>query len=264
MTTIEMKVLSGKRRRLSRHASSNVRSMVLGRSPLRRTYRFSGRQALNIRSAGFVGIERKFIDSGKVASVVTSGTTLAGREFDPAPENCLNATTQGTGPSQRLGTKISVLNCFINGVVELPTQTSVATAHKTPLVRVYLLLDKQTNAAQFNSEDVFTTAVADAAAATAPLRNLLFVDRFRILAERTLTLPTQSVAFASDDAKFDIMGHEVPFKIFYKFKKPLICLYKASAGTIADIVDNSLHIIAISSTGTNAKIAFNARVRFTG
>lgn len=214
---------------------------------------------LNQRTAGYLGVEKKFIDTERDAAIVP---TVAGSEADPTAALCLNAIEQGDGPSQREGRKATIQSVELRGSVTFNTGTTAA-ALENGCVRVLLVRDKQTNAAQLNAEDVLLDPAAASLDAWA-LRNLESGSRFEILADRVLVAQPKSVGqtAAGTYASGNVI---VPFH-FYK-KLNFVTNYSATANppTVAQIVDHSLHVIMISSSpNIDATGRYFARVRFVG
>lgn len=212
--------------------------------------------ASNYRTGGYEGLEVKFLDSTKAATAVVA--TAAGAEQDPATANCLNGVAQGDGESNRDGRKYTIKRVSVHGTVNLVVGDDQASAIGGVGVRVMLVHDSQTNGAQLNSEDV----VADVANFDyLSFRNLQYEKRFKVLAEKTLTLDyINSQTDGSNTASLG--GQRKHFSFDKKLNMPVICT--GTTGTVAAISDNSLHLIAIASTGVICQVAYNARIRFVG
>ena len=138
-----------------------------------------------------------------------------------------------------------------------------------PTVFCALVLDRQSNGATLNSEDVFTNPAASALLAVNPLRNMSFTSRFKVLDTWTHTWePSQLMAF-NDQATttFASMGGHKPFVLSKKFKTPLRVTFTTGSTTadIANVIDNSLHVIAYASNlSTAPNIQYTSRMRFVG
>lgn len=223
----------------------------------------------NIRSAGLLGVELKFLDAPKTATAVTSPTDASGGEFDPSSivTGCLSAPAQGDGPTNRDGSKIVMKRIFVAGVVNVAAQSAQAAVDVMPDIMIALVLDKQTNGAQLNSEDVFTNQNAAAVTATSPQRNMSFTNRFEVLKIQHVRIPQLSVG---NDAAATISqaGVNIPFKLKKSFGMAGMRVQFTTGSTTADVanvIDNSLHIIAYSTSLTAApSIAYNSRMRFVG
>lgn len=211
----------------------------------------------NTSTAGFLGLEKKFIDTYIASTGISIVESAA--EMDPTG-SCLNGIAVGDGESNRDGNRYVIKKVQIRGEVYCSTQTLQIVTHLSPTVRVYLVLDTQTNGAQLNSEDVFTSAGGSGSAVDA-FRNLKYSSRFRILAARTLN-PTYRIATNNAAATTITMSSDiVPFEMNVPLDLPVQCT--GTGGTIASIADNSLHVIAFSDAAY-ANLRYTARVRYMG
>lgn len=208
----------------------------------------------NPRTGGYLGIENKFVDYEKSASIVD---TVAGAEFDPT-EGALNAIAQGDGESQRDGRKVTVRSVHVKGYISLPAQSG--SAMRSRIVRVLLLLDTQTNGAQFNSEDVLVDPTSTALDPFT-FRNLQYTNRFRVLKDISITLnPDVISTTANGDRVAQVNMH-------HYFKNGLSVCFNGTTANVSTIADHSLHIMAISSGtsgGTACTLNYFSRVRFVG
>lgn len=221
------------------------------RIPLKRTRRFYG---------GNPQIEKKFLDSSRASMPITSPTDASGAQMDPTTLLALNSLVQGTSQSTRVGNKIYVLNCYVKGSVRILKEVNQVAADQTCQIFVALVKDTQTNGAQLNSQDVFVNTSAAAFGCPSPMRNLLFHKRFKILKQDTFTLKPSTLSY--DGTNLEQGGDSKDFEWFCKLNMPVE--FKANAGTVADIVDNSLHLIAFASGQEGSpELTYNARIRFT-
>jgi hypothetical protein len=204
----------------------------------------------NVRSGGFLGYEKKFIDTGRTGAIIASA--VPGSEIDPNTVNCLNAVAQGDGPQNRDGRKYHILSVHIRGFINFIDETVPYTADHT---RLLLVLDRQTNAAQLQAEDVLNNS----APATQAFRNLEFTQRFIVLKDFTLNKPQ-----VGSGATTNTWRATKPFKINYTFKKPIAVTCSGTTGNVTAINDNSLHLIAITFNGGSNTLDYHARVRFVG
>jgi len=219
---------------------------------------------LNPRIGGFLGMELKFLDNEFDDQTLV--TTIAGSEADPpgigaqtAP-GALNAIAQGDGPSNREGRQAVMKSIWIKGKINWSSLDSTVIAARKP-VRLILFIDKQTNSAQFNSEDVLVDPTAT------ELDMCAFTDlenqkRFKILKDMVVQAP---VAATTSDA--DTIHTGFYSKYFSIFKKlNFTTNYTGTTAVVAGIMDNSLHLIALSDQGATdtVKLSYNARLRFMG
>lgn len=213
----------------------------------------------NIRTAGFMGKELKFIDQ-EYDAAVSAG--LPGSEADPATVLCLNATAQGDGNSDRDGRRQYTNSIWVNGNVEFTALDTTAIG-STYYVKLSLVLDTQTNGAQFAATSVYdepTNSDIDVDA----FRNLEYTHRFKVL--KTVIVKQVVGAAVWDGDSIHKIGCKVPFRIRYKFKKPLITTYTGTSAVVGNIADNSLHLIATqvqAAGGSHATLRYVSRCRFT-
>ncbi len=217
----------------------------------------------NRRTGGYLGREVKFYDTALVTGALAStGTNWAGAEQNPSATICLNSVTQGDGESQRDGRNISMKSVQINGLVGFASQTNQTATDVLPIVHLAVVLDTQTNGALLNSEDVYINPSANGTVGINPFRNLQYSKRFRILGTRKIAFTGHNSVY--DGTNIEIDGYYKPFKIFCPLKG-MKTTYSGTTETIANIVDNSISIIAAtSSTDLAPSISYNARLRFCG
>ncbi len=216
----------------------------------------------NARTGGFLGQELKFYDQKLTATSIVAPTDASGGEVDPSATVLLNTVTQGDGESQRDGRAMIMKSIFVTGVVTSAVAINATINVQRSTVVIYLVLDTQTNGATINSEDVFTNPGANAVLASSPLRNLQFTSRFVILDKVMLTLQAPTVVY--DGTNVELGGTMVPFKLSANLNNMKV-VFTATSETVANITDNSLHVIAYASDlDIVPKIAYNSRLRFVG
>ncbi len=213
----------------------------------------------NKRTGGYMGIELKFYDSASSGALVAP-TDAAGGELDPGTDG-LSTIAQGDGEQNRDGRQVYLKKVSVKGVIEVPVQTNATALDVSPTVYVALVLDKQTNGAQLNSEDVFTNPGGAANLACAPFRNLQYTKRFRVLKTVTIQIPQLEPSY--DGTNIEISGCNVPFEMHKDLN--LETNYSGTTAVIANSVDHSIHVIAYTSSTTFAPtLNYNSRVRFVG
>lgn len=239
----------------------------------------AARRALNANEAGIpqrmivrprpfplnVPQETKYFDSlRKDYTVISMATTTTGLEADPATLQTLFAPTQGDDITQRDGRSCYVTKITIKGSLTSQPSTAATAANTSQGVRLILCIDKQTNSAQMNSEDLIFSSVADPA--TFDFQNKAFFGRFRILKDKMLSLPTQPIASNGTAAQLFIGSTVKYFKIRHKFAVPLkINFNGTNGGTVADIIDNSLHlIVGQEKVAPTVLLSYQCRTVFKG
>ncbi len=218
----------------------------------------------NIATMGFLGIEKKFYDTGLANAVLTSPADATGGEHDPSATSMISTPIRGDSEQNRDGKQIAMLNCSVKGLVEIPASELDAQPGEGIQVFVALVLDTQSNGATLNSEDVFKNTIAATKLAAIPQKNLLFMNRFRILKSQVMTLtPTTLSHFAVDS--FSHNGVSRQFNWFVPLNGLKVNFNAGTTASIANVIDNSLHVIAYVSQTTGAPtLSYNARIRFVG
>lgn len=210
----------------------------------------------NKSTRGFLGLEKKFVDSGIAATNISS--TIAGSEIDPADADTLCAITQGDGPSSRDGRKIVLKSVHVKGTVDLPGADNINNGDTN--VFIALVLDKQTNGAQLNAEDVFTQTTG---LSSQPFRNLEYIQRFDVLASKTIVLNSGGIAY--NGTTLIPLSTRATFEFYRTLDLPVMFSTGGTGGQVSTIVDNSLHMIAIAdNTSAIPQIIYNSRVRWVG
>ncbi len=216
----------------------------------------------NARIGGFLGIENKFYDNLLSSSAISAPSDGSAGEHDPGGADGLNTVDQGDGESQRDGRQIVMKKISITGLISCVPQISVTATDTNPVVFIALVLDMQTNGATLNSENVYINPLSTSLGAASPLRNLQFTKRFRVLKTRTLTLDQPTVVW--DGTNIEQGGMHKAFQMHVNLNN-LVVNFSGTTADIANIVDNSLHIIAYTSSTTCAPtINYNSRLRFQG
>ncbi len=210
---------------------------------------------LNVRTAGFLGIERKFADFEAVGDAfTTSWATMQAIDS-------ISAVAIGNTESTRVGRVYHITSLHMRGEVILTLQESNATPISAVTCRVVIVHDTQTNGAELTATDVMDAGQTDSHLA---FRNLQNTKRFRILMDKVMVLRPGLMnegavnLFASGQTR-------IGFKFNRTFKKPIKVLCKGTTAVVASITDNSFHVIGISSTASGAPLlSYQARIRFTG
>jgi len=260
------------------------------------------RRPSNRRTGGYVGLELKFLDNGYVLPLkipttsITVGLTLnniGNIAADPAVAIgaggpvplCLNAPLIGNSINNRDGRQIHMKSIHIQGCVWGPNLATrgIAGGMQQMIVVVALVLDTQTNASQNDMSTVFvnplgalngSTSTASLPGTANPLVNLQYRTRYRILKLKKLNLPCD--LFTGDGNNFFSSVETRSFSITHRFKgRGLVVNYigATSSGTVTDIADHSLHVVAWQTFDNtafaggqtlSATLEYNARLRYTG
>lgn len=223
-----------------------------GRRPAKRARGNLRTPRMNYRSGGYLGIESKFIDYEYDAAIASA---VAGSEADPATVNTLNAIAQGDGESNRDGRKILVTGVTVRGSIRSDELDDSGTIGAGKKCRLVLLMDQQTNGAQFNAEDVLEDPT-DTDLDVHAFRNLQFTSRFKVLHDKIYEInPT---AAGGTGAVNDTGSREKIFSIHRNLQMPV--LFTGTTANVSTINTNSLHLIAICNGGCTLR--YLSRVRF--
>lgn len=206
--------------------------------------------------------EVKFLDTSLAVTALALGTTSVNGEKDPVTLLSLSAMPQGDGPSNRDGRRVRLTHVEVKGVI-IEDERAATGLDPPQNYFVALVLDRQTNGAQLNSEDVFTNQGAIDALGTSPFADLNFGKRFKVLASRVMKRTDLDISFVSATNN-EHTGVLTPFHFNVPLNIPV--MHSLTTGVVAACVDNSLHMIAwaLEIAVSAPKIAYNARVRFVG
>lgn len=208
--------------------------------------------------------ERKYIDITRTGlAILASTTNWAGGILDPAIVGCLFPPVLGDDIFNRQGRKVQVLQLKISGQIGCPHQIGTASPNTASIVRIALVQDTQTNGAQLFPENVFG-ATNTLSEPTDMFQNPQFFGRFHVLKQWKTVFQDQTLTFDTAAGGLVISGLAKTFKMNVKFKKPVVVHYNSTnGGTVADIVDNSFHMIGICSNSDLAPlIAYRCRTTF--
>lgn len=219
--------------------------------------------------------EWKYMDSElQLANIgVCTTTWVAGTLADPtttinlgsaavATPGCLCAPTVGAALNQRVGRKISISKIKVRGTVVVGTQTPANGGETASKVRLLLVQDMQSNAGAMTSAQL----LRDAGVATTTINSFQNPDnfgRFRVLKDINFVLQDPN-AYTDAVPAAAMNGIKRNFKMNVTFKQPVKVQFNATnGGTIADIVDNSFHIIAGTDAGAlTPQLSYYARVAY--
>jgi len=225
------------------------------------------------RGAAVTG-EMKYFDCELGASGISATTTtwVAGTRLDPSTTIDLGSAAVatplnlcspivGAALNQRVGRRISVMKVKVRGQVAIAQQAAQAAADSACQVRIILVQDMQTNAAQLTAAGLFNDA-GTAATTLNSFQNPNNFGRFRVLKDKIFTLSNLNLAGSPTAADVVQASARRNFKFNVNFKKPVEVHFNATnGGTVADIVDNSFHILAaVDSTAYAPTLAYYSRV----
>jgi len=250
---------AGKRKHTSKSASVSKYNKSVSKSA-----KISAARAVaNAVTMGFMGIEKKFLDTTKSNTAIAANADCTGGEYDPSAgcTGCLSCPAQGDTEQSRDGKRIVIDSLILKGFVQNGESTGEAPEAASKIF-VAVVLDTQTNGAQLNSEDVFKNTGAYALLNADPMKNLLFGGRFRILKSQTFDLTFNGVTGAVATLAHNATRRDFDWYIPFKGGLP-VNLNAGTDANVTNVIDNSLHVVAFS-TIAGSSIGYNARIRFQG
>jgi len=195
------------------------------------------------RGASVMG-EMKYFDTELGATVIAETNDWTGTELDPTTFNTLFAPTVGSAINQRIGKACKVHKIKMRFQVDAPQQTNQTNADPAANCRIIVYQDKQTNAAQAQGENVMTGGTTDATGML-QFQNINNFGRFRVLFDKNFVLQNPNMSY--DGTNVEQCGLAKTFKFTKKFKRPVqVRFNNTNGGSVADIVDNSWHVIGLT------------------
>jgi len=149
----------------------------------------------------------------------------------------------------------------IRGHITCAAQADAVAGDDPSIIRLVLYIDQQTNGAQAQGEDLMATpSQAAATNAVAVFQNAGNFGRFRVLKDKTIVMANPNMTW--DGTNIEQHGVARPFKFSANFKNGLPIRFNATnGGTVADIVDNSFHMIGLTnSIALVPRITYECRV----
>lgn len=211
---------------------------------------------------GYASDNHYFDTERTVTNIAANATDWTFSEYDPNTSAmlCLFAPVIGDDISNRTGRKIFVKKIRVSGFINIPAESAQTTGSEACNIRLILYQDKQTNGAQAQGEDVISSGAANGA--TNMFQNVSNLGRFKVWKEKRWNIAGLDYAGAS--GAFVANGQVRSFKI--SIKPNCYVNYNATnGGTVADVVDNSFHIIAItnSASGVTPSLQYKVRTVFS-
>jgi len=192
--------------------------------------------------------EMKYFTTELAATAIPSVAAWTGTEFDPTTFNTLCVPIVGAAINERIGKQIKVLKIKVNGLITVAPQVDATATDAGTKIRLILYQDKQTNSAQAQGEQVMTPST-NASNSPNVFQNIDNFGRFIVLKDKSILMDSPSISY--DGTNIEQSGLVRNFKFSIKFKEPVVVRFNATnGGSVADIVDNSFHIIANSSSAS--------------
>jgi len=223
-------------------------------------------------TAGFLGIEVKYFDTGKVDTALIAPTDTTSFLFNPGVVgDCINCVAQGDGSQNRDGKKIKMRSLYIKGYLRrAPFEANGG----VPIpVRAYVaaVIDRQTNGAAAASSLVWNQAPNGASALfnAGLMRNLEYSDRFRILRDQVFDLNLGTLAGIGTADAWSTQGIVRHFEWFIPLNDEVLFVNTSpTVSQIANIVTNAINFYAVATDATAVLGAvtcgYVSRLRFVG
>lgn len=205
--------------------------------------------------------EMKYFDCELQGTAISQCTTtwVSGTMKDPgstinlgsaavANPLCLFAPTVGAALNQRIGRQVKMMKVKVNGFLFVPQQANQNAADQSADVRVMLVMDLQTNSAQMTGAQLMNDAGAPETTLNS-YQNPNNFGRFRVLKDKRISLGNQTLTGSPTAGDVIQSGVTRNFKMSFKWPSGCPVHFNATnGGTVADIIDHSLHIVC----GTNS------------
>lgn len=221
--------------------------------------------------------EMKYFDAELTTATIAAVTTtwVATTMKDPsttinlgsvgvATPLCLFAPTVGAGLNQRIGRQVKKMKVKINALINVPVQAAQGAVDSSTEIRVMLVMDMQTNSSQMTGAQLMNDAGAPETTINS-FQNPNNFGRFRVLKEKRFSISNLNLAGSPTAGDVIQAGIAKPFKMSYKWPDGGCPVHfnATNGGTVADIVDNSMHIVAgVNQAGYAPTIAYYSRVCF--
>lgn len=226
------------------------RGAQIGKPTIRR-YRaisngYSRRVGTYGRYQGTGGSEYKYLDTTQTLTAVAAAGSIL--------KSTICILPQGTGPSQRLGRKVTLKTIHFKGCIKMANTTlAPATAD---MLRVIIYQDTQCNG---TAATIATTA--DGLLQSADIfsfRNMENTGRYRFLYDKVRSIASMSGAYDGTNDQFGENFASLRFNI--KCNIPLE--YSATTGVLTELRSNNVGLAAISQDGV-VQIEGNFRIRYS-
>lgn len=194
----------------------------------------------------FAVTERKYFTSSNALNTMSSVNTSWGSGTIEMGGLSLFNPGQGTGPTDRIGLKASLINIRLRVTLIIPTASPVVYPTNSPVkVRVLLVHDTQCNGAFPATGQAVLGSNASSTENIDSFLNINNIPRFRILRDKTVTFQNQLIYFAAGATNNAFQnGLQRNIEFTYNFRKPLPVRFNTNVGTIASVVDHSFFVMA--------------------
>lgn len=208
---------------------------------------------------GAIVAENHYFDTERTATQIAVNTaSWTGTEYDPNTSAmlCLFAPVTGDDIFNRSGRRIFVKTIRIYGTLSIPASGAGNSGDAPVSVRIIVYQDKQTNTAQSQGEDVISSGAGSDAIHMS--MNAANFGRFRIFKDKMYVL-NKNPMIAGLTGAYVKNGDQIHFKYDIPVKE-YVNYNATNAGTVADVVDNSFHLIA-NASGVSEPVSITYKVR---
>lgn len=220
----------------------------------------------NTRTAGFLGMESKFLDCAWNGVTISTSTTGADGELQPS-SGCTAAISvpgQGDGESQRDGRKYTITSAYFSGMVNTGPLQDQADVGDFFGYYFAMVLDTQANAATIVSENVYINPSTLATAMLPyPLRNLQNSKRFRIL--DSAYVPVGGAYAVTDGASTSSSSNMTSPQVKLSWSGAINVECVGTTADVASCSNNAIHILAFAGASSLTPVMVaKSRIRFLG
>lgn len=255
---------AGRRPAKQAFAVPQVTRITRGRARIPRVslYTLRKKQYVARTPGGNIVADHHYFDTERTATAIAVNTaSWTGTEYDPNTSAmlCLFAPVTGDDIFNRSGRKIFVKTIRIRGVLTAPPAATGTLGGTPNQIRIVVYQDKQTNTAQSQGEDLLSQGAGSDAMHMG--MNVANLGRFKILKDK-LYVMGNNLNIGGATGAFVYSGQQIHFK-YDIIVNDWVNYNATNGGTVADVVDNSFHLIANATSGTlTPQITYKVRTTF--
>jgi len=158
---------------------------------------------------------------------------------------------QGSANGQRVGMQLSVKSLLLKMYFNPDHNSTIVDS----VSRFCVVIDRQANGIDLAAAGAFGTAVM----ANDNVWGLPNVDtkrRFKILRDKTITMPgvTSATTTCGAYGKF--------YKVYIRFRKPLVIQFSGTGGTAGDVVTNNIWVAFVGYPTPGNDVFFTWRIKY--
>lgn len=187
----------------------------------------------NIESKQHLG---QWADQSPISTTVGTQRTIMSPIVGPP-----SSASQGVGDLNRIGAKIMVKSILVSFTL------MITTGNFADVVRIMLVRDKNTNGTQITTSELLSD-IGTGNAVTSPIRASL-KDQFEIYYDRVFNLKYLGPAVTVAPTPV----RTIKFTKYFKKGLPVTYYSNANTGTIADVQENNVSLLAFSAYNQSAQ-----------